>query len=283
MRLSIIVILISLLSLLVTQLTWAVESDKLWSISEKISTTSNYVDRGLSQTWGGPALQAEFEAEHDSGFYVGISGSNVSRNLYPGGELELTSWLGFEYEMKKNTTLAIEGLYYAYPRANLNKCDSLGSCDGQSFNTFEGRIIATKDYFSASYAYAFTDYFGASPASGYTTGTHGTWYVDLSANPKLPIDVGWQLKLHTGYTHYSAQYESQNPLIIYNPNYWDWKVGVMKSLKDSQGMWQFELDYTQASNQTFYNNTNSFVNSSTFNLGHPTVALSISRFFNKFD
>ena len=43
-----------------------------FTVSGNATLATDYVWRGLSQTWGKPALQATLEVAHSSGFYVGF-------------------------------------------------------------------------------------------------------------------------------------------------------------------------------------------------------------------
>jgi uncharacterized protein (TIGR02001 family) len=46
---------------------------------------SDYRFRGISQTYGLPAIQGGFDYAHSSGFYLGTWGSSVTGNLYANG------------------------------------------------------------------------------------------------------------------------------------------------------------------------------------------------------
>ena len=48
-----------------------------FALSFTLGATSDYVFRGVSQTQNEPAVQGGLELAHDSGFYVGLWGSNV--------------------------------------------------------------------------------------------------------------------------------------------------------------------------------------------------------------
>lgn len=259
----------------------AADDEGPWSLSGRVGAVSNYVSRGLTQTWGGPAAQAEIEVEHDGGFYAGSFVSNVSNNQYPGGTVELELWAGYERELTDDVAIGIEGIYYAYPGANFSKgnCNPAPSCPAQSFNTFQGRIVARWRWLSTRFGYAFTDYFGGSPQTGFQSSTRGTWYWEVNAAYPLPFDESWELLGHLGYTHYSAQLASPNPAAAQNPNYWDWRLGVTKSFKEPFRGWRLGAYYTQASNRAVYDNTRSLVNDTTRDLGRPTFILGIDKTF----
>ncbi len=250
-----------------------------WSLSASVGAVSDYVSRGLTQTWGKPALQAELEAEHDAGFYAGAFVSNVSRNEYPGGSVETQLWLGYEYEFAADAALSAEATYFAYPGANFGKgvCAPAPACPDQSFNTAEGRLAARWRWLSARFAYAFSDYFGAAPTTGYQASTRGTWYAELNGTYPLPGHETWELGAHVGRTRYSARYAYPDPAVAQDPSYWDWRLSLTKTFNDSWGAWRVGAYYTQASNASFYDNTRSLTNGETFNLGRPTVLVGVAR------
>ncbi|MGT2434359.1 TorF family putative porin [Cupriavidus basilensis] len=67
--------------------------DKRWSANA--SVVSQYVSRGLRQTWGKPALQAGIDYTAPSGFYAGVLGSQVSDHVIAGAHAEIDTYLGY--------------------------------------------------------------------------------------------------------------------------------------------------------------------------------------------
>ena len=65
-------------------------------ISANVALTSNYIFRGVTQNNEDPALQGGFDYEHDSGFYVGVWGSNVDFGGDSTTELDLYGDWGFD-------------------------------------------------------------------------------------------------------------------------------------------------------------------------------------------
>ena len=53
-------------------------AEKTFAISGSATVASDYVWRGLSQTWGKPTAQVGLEAGFGDGFYLGFFGANVS-------------------------------------------------------------------------------------------------------------------------------------------------------------------------------------------------------------
>ena len=55
-----------------------------WTATANINLVSDYRFRGITQTWGKPAVQGGADIAHDGGFFAGTWASNVSGNEYPG-------------------------------------------------------------------------------------------------------------------------------------------------------------------------------------------------------
>lgn len=257
----------------------AADNETAWSVSGSVGAVSHYVARGLSQSWGRPALQADVEVEHDSGFYAGLFGSSVSRRLFPGAQLETTLWLGYEREWGNNAHGAVDLLYVAYPGADASKgrCDR-APCASQSPGTAQVRLVGTWDWFTLRHGVALTDYYGASRATGYAGSTRGTTYTELEAEPELPWGAGWRLLAHLGATRFAARYRAA-PGAASNPSYQDVRLGVSKSFTDPGGNWKLSLAWTRASNRAFYDHTASAVDSRTIALGRPRVVFGLAREF----
>lgn len=83
------------------------------TFSATLTATTDYRDRGISQSDEHPAIQGSIDWEHDSGFYLGVWASNVDFN--DGGEADYeldvyggyaTEWGGFEWDFMVN------GIFY---------------------------------------------------------------------------------------------------------------------------------------------------------------------------
>ena len=67
----------------------AAEPTPEWTFPNSVSLVSDYIFRGQSQSWGQPSLQAMVEADHQSGFYVGLAAATVSDKWLPGANVEV--------------------------------------------------------------------------------------------------------------------------------------------------------------------------------------------------
>lgn len=105
-------------------------------VTAQVTATSDYVWRGITQTLGGPALQAGVDYEHASGAYAGLWASNVdyfdesdpASNPADDDEArwELDYVAGIGHEFKAGWSVDIGVLYYTYPGARRDLLESSG-------------------------------------------------------------------------------------------------------------------------------------------------------------
>jgi uncharacterized protein (TIGR02001 family) len=180
--------------------------------SGNLSLTSDYVFRGVSQTNEEPALQGGVEYAHDSGFYAGAWGSNISwLSDIPGdisSSVELDGYVGFRRSAGAHITWDVGALQYWYPGdypAGFNSADTT--------ELYAGITVTPNDALSLGlkYSHAVTDLFGYIDSDG-------SGYLDASAN--WSFAPGWTLNLHAGKQWIESNRDFQ---------YSDWKLGVTKA------------------------------------------------------
>jgi len=66
-----------------------------YAITGNVALTSDYMFRGLTQTWGGPAIQGGGDLAMRNGFAAGFWASSISDKSYPGAALELDLYTSF--------------------------------------------------------------------------------------------------------------------------------------------------------------------------------------------
>lgn len=255
-----------------------------WTATANINLVSDYRFRGITQTWGKPAVQGGADISHDNGFFAGTWASNVSGNEYPGGSLEWDFYGGWNFKLSDDLTIPVGAIYYYYPGANFDKtaCPSAANAGTVSPcgpnvtpNNFELNAGITWKWVSFKASVALTDYFGADQSLGFTGGTSGTQYYDLSAN--YPVNDNLTLNAHLGYTNFTKDYNGPNGTV--NPSYWDWKLGATYVFT---GGWTVGAYYVQASNDTYWRppvGGLSFANTETKNLNGATAVLLVGRTF----
>lgn len=219
--------------------------------SGSIALTSDYLFRGVSQTNQEPALQAGIEYAHDSGFYAGAWGSNVSwlsDTVVPGDDisnsLELDAYLGYRGKAGDIFSYDLGVLTYYYPGdypSGFNSPDTTEVYLGATLAPSETVSIGLK------YSYAVTDLFGYADSDG-------SGYLDASLN--WTFQPGWTLNLHGG-----KQWIESNDAF----DYVDWKLGVTKSFDNGFSVAAAYSD-TDAEKALYTNAHGNFLADSAFTL-----------------
>lgn len=216
-----------------------------------VALVSDYLFRGLTQTWGRPAIQGGGDLALENGLAAGFWSSSISDDSYPGAALELDVYASYGRPIGDDGSWRV-GLYsYVYPNGNLDEA-GLAS---RSFNTTEANAALTWKWLTLKVSTSLTDYFGIDTEQGYRGDSKGTSYLELNA--AIPLGAAWSVALHTGRTDVSTRLATPLANGASNPDYDD--VGA--TLK-----WQFaphgsaSLGVSYADNNAFYGHTASFQN-----------------------
>ncbi|TXH51006.1 MAG: hypothetical protein E6Q93_22715 [Burkholderiaceae bacterium] len=217
--------------------------------SANLNLVSHYRFRGIDQTWGRPALQGGIDWNHEDGWYAGAWSSNVGRRSYPGGGAEVDLYAGYNGKIGDDWSFTA-GLYgYLYPGASVRhaRCPSAAfgapcaSLPGQRFDTLELNAGVGWKWLSYKLSVSATDYFGANTRTGYSRGTRGTLYHDLTLT--VPLQDSLNLIVHAGYTDLRARYGD------HQPSYADWRVALAKTF---EGGWNASIGVVGATNDRMY-------------------------------
>ncbi len=127
-------------------------------ISGNVSLTTDYVWRGYSQTDEDPAISGGFDFESESGFSVGVWGSNVG--FAPDADFEFDIYAGYGGETDAGLGWSVGFIRYMYP----------GTIDGVSGDLDWNEYNASASYgmFSASLNYS-NDVYGLGETGIYYT------------------------------------------------------------------------------------------------------------------
>ena len=200
-------------SLAVPGMSIAQEAASPHTLTGNLTFATDYVFRGITQTFEQPAIQGGFDYAHSSGLYLGTWGSNVSGLQYTDGSMEWDFYGGWTKSFG-DFGLNVGGVYYYYPGANLGS---------ESYDTGELLVGGSWKWFSLKFYYALTDFFGLNTTTGGSDSSDGSTYIDLSASYPLPqgFTVG---------AHYGRQTVEGAPVGV-DLDYSDYKISVSKDLK----------------------------------------------------
>lgn len=222
-----------------------------YTITGNVELTSDYLFRGLTQTWGRPAIQGGADLALANGLAAGVWGSSISEHSYPGGSMELDLYASYGRPINDDWSWRA-GLYgYVYPGANLDHA----GLPSRSLNTLEANFAVSWKLWTLKWNHALTDYFGADREQGYRGDSKGTNYFMLEG--AWPLDSKWTLTLHAGYTDYSTKLVAPNANGARDPSYADIGLGAKYQFNEH---WTLIGAATRASNSRFYRDTASFQN-----------------------
>jgi uncharacterized protein (TIGR02001 family) len=182
----------------------AAEPESPHTIAYKLAVYSEYEYRGIDQSSGNVAAQANVDYSHSSGFYLGTFVSNikwlkdVADSADPpfstNARIEWDIYGGYKFEAAKDVTVDLGFLTYIYP--------SSGAFN-PSPDTTELYIGAGYGPVSAKYSYAVTDTFGV-------TDSKGSQYIEANLAweviPKLTITgtIARQIYANNGQLSYNV-------------------------------------------------------------------------------
>jgi uncharacterized protein (TIGR02001 family) len=80
-----------------------------------VALTTDYLLRGVSQTGGSPAVQAELHFQTQAGWLGGLWASNVDVNPADGRTAELNAFFGYAHPIAGDWSMKLVAVHYAYP------------------------------------------------------------------------------------------------------------------------------------------------------------------------
>lgn len=167
-----------------------------FTVTPRIALYSEYEYRGIAQTSEDPALQANLDFVHRSGFYLGTFLSNIkwlkdtadANGFSTRANLEWDLYGGYRFEVAKGWTVDVGYLRYEYPRS--------GDFHPRP-NTDEAYIGLAYGIAALKYSYSFDDTFGVPESKG-------SDYVELAVNYPLPMLPAFTLNGVVGHQRYKG-------------------------------------------------------------------------------
>ena len=176
--------------------------------SGNITFTTDYHDRGITQTDEKPAGQAGIEGSYKNNFYVGIWSSNIDFAVDDQADFEVDYYGGYRKNFGPySADLTI--YYYSYP----------GAKDALDYDYFEFA-------FSLGKKFELFDLTGSVYYSPDNFGSSGdALYFEVALEVPL-LESGFDL-----FSHFGRQYVDDNSRYGF-PDYNDWSVGLAYKLWD---------------------------------------------------
>ncbi|MEN6587274.1 MAG: TorF family putative porin [Sulfuricella sp.] len=173
-------------ALMVSTSSMADEAPAASSVTGNMAFVSNYVFRGLTQTWAKPTVQAGLDYVHPSGFYLGTWGSGVSDKEYANASMEWDLYAGYNGKFSDDFGWGVGAIQVTYPGGHANIADKT------KYDTTELNAQLTYKFITLKYSYALTNLFGLTDLNfiGDGTGagiaptgnTKGSEYLELNAS-----------------------------------------------------------------------------------------------------
>lgn len=234
---------------------------------------SDYISRGISQSFRQPSITGELKYVHRSGVYFKTDGFSVdgTGNFLNNTSFEWDFFLGFKHQLfKSDFNYDVGFLYYFYPGGK-SKVPS-----NTRYDTVEYYIALDYKELELKLSLTLTDFFGnnsSNPPTNWDTGrrvspnghSYGSPY--LEANYEWAFHRRWKANFHLGY---------QGVVNYPELGYVDWFITVSRSFK----WFDVSLAYVQAtSRDAFYKVPNNAYHPHRVNLGGPTAVLGVARSF----
>ncbi len=180
-----------------------------FTMTGQAAIASDYIWRGLSQTWGKPAAQLSVTADHASGAYAGFFASNVASQFVPNGTLETDFSLGYKATVG-GAAIDVGGVYAYYPGSNFNKASFTPAFDDSAPHTVELYAGATLGALNVRAGYIPTKFYGWNvnnsgvdgvfngehPRAGLTGSSKGSY--NLEASYTWPLNAAWNVQATVG-------------------------------------------------------------------------------------
>lgn len=197
-------------------------------VSGSAAIVSDYRFRGVSQSDEKLAVQAGITIAHESGFYVGTWGSNLSGwGTFGGSNMELDIIAGFKAPLSDNATVDIGATWYMYP-SGFNNTDFIEPYVKLSGTTGPIALTAGAAYAPKQEALGAWYADGAAAAAGVYTNPgdkNDNLYVWGDAAAGVP-NTGMTLKAHIGYSNGNDGLGPFATSVAPTGEYWDWLIGA---------------------------------------------------------
>ena len=178
-------------------------------LSANVALTSDYVWRGVSQSYEDPAIQGGFDFEHDSGFAAGVWASNVDfadtdkGDVEDGADMEFDVYASFGGEFAEDWSYGVGIIYYMYPGTVAGAdYDWLEVSGSLGWGPITAAINYSSDVFNSNETGIYYNLSGSHEINGFTLAA-GVGYYDFDDavfGPGVPDSyTDWHLGVSTSF------------------------------------------------------------------------------------
>jgi uncharacterized protein (TIGR02001 family) len=168
------------------------------NLSGSLTFTTDYRHRGISRTFGDPAIQGGLDFTLPSNFYIGAWASIVDKEIFANSRgYEVDIYGGYKWQLREGMVVDLGLLQYLFPTES-------------EFSTLEAYAGVSYRWLYAKYYHTLSNrYFGAGNAKD-------TQYLDIGAT--YPVGNGLNVVGHVGFLRGQSGAR----------DYIDWRLGVTK-------------------------------------------------------
>lgn len=215
-------------------------------LSGTVTAVSDYIFRGMTQTWHRPALQASLDYAHASGVFASLWTSTVSDRIIAGAHAEIDVSLGYRGTAGDGWQYGAGLMSVFYPGGNWNRM-RWGDRPDKKYDFTDANAFVGYRAVTVKYSRTLNDLFGFSERTGFSASTRGSTYVEINADVPL-ADTGWLLGLHAGRQDIRASVAG------IDPDSRDYRIALARDLG---GGWNTSLQLTWNTNKAFLDGTRS--------------------------
>lgn len=238
-------------------------------LSGSVTAVSDYLFRGLTQSWHRPALQASIDYAHASGVYASLWTSTVSDRVIAGANAEIDVIAGWRGVLGGQWSVGGGITSVFYPGANWKKM-RWGARADQKYDFTEANVFLGWRAVTVKYSWALNDLFGFNDRTGFSASTRHSGYLEVNAEVPL-ADTGFVLGLHAGRQDFTA---TSNGI---DPDFNDVRISLGRAFA---GGWSGAVQVTQNSNRAFFDGTPSNLDAADRkNVGKRRWAVTLARSF----
>lgn len=215
-------------------------------VSATGTIVSDYIFRGMTQTWHRPAVQASIDYAHASGMFASVWASTVSDKVIAGAHAEIDLIFGYKRAMGEDWNVGGGVLSVFYPGGNWNRM-RWGDRPDKKYDFSEANAFIGYKVVTLKYSVTLNDLFGFSKATGFSGSTKHSRYLELNADIPL-ANSGFVLGLHAGRSDIKATAGG------IDPDATDYRISLAR---DFGSGWNGSLNLTRNANTAFLDGTRS--------------------------